>query len=107
MGICKMIDGYYDEDSGNISVTMQEHIGDILVENLAKQKDGGNGWTKDRSMRLVGKIPWSLYIDNDFKSLAREERTLFLKWFLERHPECRTVDKMLHVGPSDGHIIIK
>jgi hypothetical protein len=102
-----VIDGFYDEDSGDLSITQQEHIGDILQENLAKQKDGNNGWTQDRSMRHVGSVPWSLYIDNDFKSLSKPERTIFLKWFLEQHPECRTVDKMLHVGPADGHIFVK
>ena len=107
MGDIRMIDGFYDPDTGDIGITQQEYIGDIIQENLDKQKDGSNGWTEDRSMRHVGSIPWSLYVDNDFRSLPKEERTLFLRWFLDKHPECRTVDKMLHVGPADGHIIVK
>ena len=85
MGDIRMIDGFYDHDTGQIGITMQEDITDILQHNLDRQKDGSNGWTKDRAMRQVGAIPYS---------------------FLT-HPEFRTVDKMLHVGPADGHIIVK
>jgi hypothetical protein len=107
MGETVIVDGFYNHDTGDVEITQREYIGDILQENLDKQKDGSNGWTEDRSMRLVGSIPWSLYADHNFRSLNRDERTIFLRWFLEQHPECRTVDKFLHVGPSDGHIIIK
>ena len=107
MGDIKFIDGNMNERTGDVSMTFQEYVGDIFLENQARQKDGTNGWTKDRTMRQVGSIPYSLYVSNDFRSLSKEEKTLFLKWFLDRHPECRTVDKMLHVGPSDGHIIVK
>ena len=107
MGDIRMIDGFYNEKTGEIGITQQEYIGDVIQSNIEKQKDGTNGWTKDRNMRQVGSIPYSILMDSEFRNLNPEERHLALKWLLEKHPEFRTVDKMLHVGPADGHILVK
>ena len=79
----------------------------VINSNMVEQQSGKNGWTPDRTMRLIARIPAVLYNSPDFRALEPEERQLFLRWFLEQHPEYRTVDKLLHVGANDGHVIIR
>jgi len=107
MGGYRFVDGNFDPDSGEIRIVQEQYIGDILQHNLDLQKDGTNGFTRGRSMRLVGQIPGFLYADPDFRALDPQEKQFFLKWFLERHPEYRTVERLKTSGPNDGHIIIK
>jgi len=107
MGDIRMIDGFYDEDTGNLSITQQEYIGDIIEQNLSKQRDGSNGWTKDRMFRHVASIPCSVAAMERIRAMKDDAQHLELQRILNKHPEFKTVDKMLHVGPADGHILIK
>jgi hypothetical protein len=107
MGDIQYVDGFYNEDTGDVWVVQREFIGDVIAANIVSQKDGTNGWSEDRSMRRVGFIPWSVYASNDFNSLDKEEKQLFLRTFLENNPQYRTVERLKTSGPSDGHIIVK
>lgn len=96
-----------DPKSGKWSYAITIDHSDLIKENLEAQRDGSNGWTDDRHFRRVGKIPYELYVDPDFQALTTPEKQLFLKWFLNKNPQFRTVDKLLHVGANDGHVIVK
>jgi len=100
-------DSDYDPNTGKLAYKETHYIGDILEQNAAQQKEANNGFTPDRTMRMIGRIPVALTMDPDYKALPEVGKQLFLRWFLEQHPECRTVDKLLHVGANDGHILIR
>lgn len=111
-----LIEAEWNERKGTLELKMAEYIGDVLVENLLSQKDGGNGFTAGRTMRKVASIPTSVFREwqVEFEKIGGKTQ---LNWSddwrkfrdkkLADHPEYRSVDKMLHVGPADGHIIIK
>lgn len=100
-------DSDYNPDTGQLSYKETHYIGDVLEENRQQQNDGNNGFSKDRNFRQIGRIPTALLMDPDYKALPEAGKQYFLRWFLEQHPECRTVDKLLHVNANDGHILIK
>lgn len=98
---------HFDPKTGNWGYHVTYDHSWLIKENKEAQQVGDNGWTKDRSMRRIGKIPYELYADPDFRTLTTPERELFLRWFLDKNPQFRTVDKVLHVGANDGHVIVK
>jgi len=97
----------FDPKTGKWSYAVTYDHSWLLKENKEAKKDAGNGWTKDRTMRKIGKIPYELYVDPHFRALTTDERHLFLKWFLDKRPEFRTVEHIITPTPSPGHVIIK
>lgn len=100
-------DADYDPKTGVYSYREWHDHSELIEENRKMQQDGGNGFTQDREFRLIGRVPSSLLYDEDYRNLSSAEKQLFLRWLLDKHPEWRTVDKILHVDPSPGHIIVK
>lgn len=96
-----------DLKTGKWGYTVTHDHSDLIKKNIDAQNDGSNGFTKDRTLRRIGSIPMELYVDPDFQQLTTDERTVFLKWFLGKHPQFRTVDKMLHVNPAPGNVWIR
>ena len=111
-----LIEAEYSERTGKLELKMIEYIGDVLQENILDQKDGGNGFTEGRSMRRTASIPstifreWQLEFEKRHgvpPSVAVNDWRKFRERKLSEHPEYRTVDKMLHVTPYAGNIIVK
>ena len=111
-----LIEAEWNERKGTLELKMAEHIGNVLVDNLLSQKDGGNGFTSGRTMRKVASIPTSVFREwqIEFEKIGGKNQ---LNWpddwrkfrdrKLSEHPEYRTVDKMLHTTPYPTQIIVK
>ena len=111
-----LIEGEWNEAKGTLSLKMAEYIGDVLLENIASRKEYGNGFTEGRTMRKVASIPSAVFRQwqIEFEKMGGKNQIhwtddwrKFREKKLADHPEYRTVDKMLHMTPSPGNIIIK
>lgn len=111
-----IIEGEYDDRTGVLSLKCAENITAEINDNLMAQQDPNNGFSAGRTMRRVASIPISVFRSwqIEFERMGGKNQ---LHWtddwrkFREKkladHPEYRTVDKMLHVTPNSGNIIIK
>lgn len=111
-----LIEAEYNERTGVLNLQMAEWIGDVLVDNLLDQKDPRNGFTQDRTMRRVASVPISVFREwqIEFERIGgkrqlhwQDDWRKFREKKLADHPEYRTVDKMLHVTPHAGNILVK
>ncbi len=111
-----IIEGEYDERTGVLSLRCAEFIGTEIAENIIDQKDPGNGFSAGRTMRRVASIPTSVFRkwQIEFEKMGGKNQIhwtddwrKFREKKLADHPEFRTVDKMLHVTPHAGNIIVK
>lgn len=111
-----LIEADYDERTGKLDIKMAEYIGDVLQENIIGQKDPANGFTMNRTMRKVASIPSTIFREwqMEFERIGGKRQTnwgndwrKFRDRKLADHPEYRTVDKMLHVSPNAGNIVVK
>lgn len=111
-----LIEAEYSERTGKLELKCAELIGDVLQGNILDQKDPGNGFSAGRTMRKVASIPTSVFAEwqREFDKIGGKQQThwsndwrKFRDKKLAEHPEYRTVDKMLHVTPHDGHIIVR
>jgi hypothetical protein len=111
-----LIEAEYSERTGVLNVKMAEFIGDVIQGNILDQKDAGNGFTRERTMRRVAAVPATVFRQwqKEFERIGGKNQIhwtddwrKFRDKKLAAHPEFRTVDKMLHVTPNAGSILVK
>ena len=96
-------DAAQDEFEAKTLVT-QDYV-PTITENAWLQLNGGNGWTKDRTMRKVAQIPTlALQIAKD-EGWDLDDQNELRRW-LAMHPEFMTV-KALKTQGGNANIIIK
>lgn len=104
-----------EENKGKFTYHFAEYIGDVIAENIQEQKmerkcrEGGFG-------RKIASIPSTVFRawQKEFEQMGGKQQDkwvadwgAFLKRKIDKHPEFRTVDKLLHVTPNAGNTIIK
>jgi len=95
-----------------------EDIAPLLNENALLKEDPRNGFTDNRSFRRVGSIPPTRVLRDVMPAMKKLEleysgndlvtaRSKWYREYLNKHPEFRTVDKMVSHQANEGNIIIK
>lgn len=51
-----------EEQGGKIVLTHTENIEPVLEANYASRKDLNNGWSKNRNMRRIASIPFTVWL---------------------------------------------
>jgi hypothetical protein len=81
------------ETPEKIKVTWGQVVGRILNRNAADRLNSDDNWKKDEDMKLVGRIPRSIYMLWKEAGILDDEKELDKA--LERHPEYKTTEKRL------------
>ena len=112
-------DADYNENTGEFTYNRCVDVASTIEGNLEAQKDDQNGFFKETRLgRHIGEIPFIVW-QRDVKPLLDKatlehngvlpslERSKIVRNFLNGHMEYRTVDKILHVDPNPGHVVVK
>ena len=104
-----------NEEKGRYHWIWKEYIGDVVEENrrarAVKEKIGEGAMG-----RKIASIPTSVFRSwqEEFEKQGGKKQDnwthdwkSFLWRKIQEHPQFRTVDKLLHVGPADGHVFVR
>lgn len=106
----------YDERKGVLSLRTLDYHNDVVMDNLLDQKDSSNGFSAGRTMRRVASVPTEVFYgwQREFERIGGKKQSnwthdwrLFRDKKIAENPQFRNVDKLLHVTPNSGNIIIK
>ena len=76
-----------------IAVTWGQTVGRILNRNEADRRNSDENWEKDEDIKLVGRIPRSIWMLWKEAGITEDEKEL--EKALERNPEYKTTEKRL------------
>jgi hypothetical protein len=106
-GLSRFFDIRHDSDMNEFeskTLVTQDYV-PTITENYWHQVNGGNGWTKDRTMRKVAQVPsLALQIAAD-EGWNLDDQNELRRW-LDAHPEFLTV-KAIHTRGGSANIIVK
>lgn len=77
----------------SMQVTWGQTVGRILNQNEIDRKDSDDNWKQDKDIKLVGRIPRSIWMLWQEAGITDDEAAL--ERALERNPEYKTTEKRL------------